>query len=187
MNDGARVISDAFDTVSFKTLAGEPVVTSASLPPGKYTLRFGFVDDQGRRASVDRPLTLGLHQASASDLQFSDVLAGVAVGGHFKPRISVDASAGQIIALLEVYGASRGAFDNVAIEFALHGEDDVNYAVTRARVQAAATSGVPKGIAQGALQLGHAGPGRYTVTAALLVNGKPAGFTKRDLVVRPAR
>jgi len=134
-----------------------------------------------------RPLTLGLHQASASDLQFSDVLAGVAFGGHFKPRISVDASAGQIIALLEVYGASRGAFDNVAIEFALHGEDDVNYAVTRARVQAAATSGVPKGIAQGALQLGHAGPGRYTVTAALLVNGKPAGFTKRDLVVRPAR
>src|SRR5204863_55268 len=81
VHDGARVISDAFDTVSFKTLAGEPVVTSASLPPGKYTLRFGFVDDQGRRASVDRPLTLGLHQAGASDLQFSDVLAGVAVGG----------------------------------------------------------------------------------------------------------
>ena len=41
--------------------------------------------------------------------------------------------------------------------------------------------------AQGALQLGHAGPGRYTVTAALLVIGKPAGFTKRELVVGPAR
>ncbi len=186
IHDASRVISDAFATVSFKTLAGEPVVTSASLPPGKYTLRFGFVDDQGRRASVDRPLTLGLHQAVASDLQFSDVLAGVAVGGHFKPRISVEASAGQIIALLEVYGASRAALDNVAVEFALHGEDGVDYAVTRARVQPAANNGGPKGIAQGALQLGHAGPGRYTVTAALLVNGKPAGFTKRQLVVGPA-
>jgi hypothetical protein len=186
VHDGSRVISDAFDTVSFKTLAGEPVVTSASLPPGKYTLRFGVVDDQGRRASVDRPLTLGLHQAGASDLQFSDVLAGVAVGGHFKPRISVDAAAGQVIALLEVYGASRAGFDKVDIEFELRGEDGASYAATRARVQATANSGVPKGIAQGALTLGHAGPGRYTVTAALLVAGKRAGFTKRELVVGPA-
>ena len=186
VHDGARVISDAFDKVTLKTLAGEPVVTSASLPPGKYTMRFGMVDDQGRRASVDRPLTLGLHLATAGDLEFSDVFAGVAADGHFKPRITVDPGAGQVVALLEVYGASKEALDNVAVEFALHGEDGANRAATRARVQPAASSGVPKGIAQGALQLGHAGPGRYTVTAALLVNGKPAGFTKRELVVGPA-
>ena len=186
VHDGARVISDAFDKVTLKALAGEPVVTSASLPPGKYTMRFGMVDDQGRRASVDRPLTLGLHLATAGDLEFSDVFAGVATDGHFKPRITVDPGAGQVVALLEVYGASKEALDNVAVEFALHGEDGANRAATRARVQSADNSGVPKGIAQGALQLGHAGPGRYTVTAALLVNGKPAGFTKRELVVGPS-
>jgi VWFA-related protein len=187
IHGASRVISDAFDTVSLKALAGEPMVTSASLPPGKYTLRLGFVDDQGRRASVDRPLTLGLHQAGAGDLQFSDVLAGVAVGGHFKPRISVDTSAGHVIALLEVYGAPAATFDNVAIEFALRRADGTNHAVTRARVQAAASSGVSKGIAQGALALGQAVPGRYTVTAALLVNGTPAGVTQRELVVGPSR
>jgi VWFA-related protein len=186
VHDGPRVISDAFDKVTLKTLAGEPVVTSASLPPGKYTMRFGMVDDRGRRASVDRPLTLGLHLASAGDLEFSDVFAGIAAGGHFKPRITVDPGAGQVVALLEVYGASKEALDNVAVEFALHGEDGANRAATRARVQLAANTGVPKGIAQGALQLGHAGPGLYTVTAALLLNGKPVGFTKRELVVGPA-
>jgi VWFA-related protein len=187
VHDGQRVISDAFDKVSFKALAGEPVVTSASLPPGRYTMRFGMVDDEGRRASVERSLSLGLHLATAGGLEFSDVFAGVATGGHFKPRITVDLSSGEVIALLEVYGAGKDAFDNVAVEFALHGEDGANRAATRARVQPAANSGVPKGIAQGALQLGHAGPGRYTVTAALLVNGKPAGFTKRELVVGPSR
>jgi VWFA-related protein len=187
VHDGPRTISDAFEKVSFKALAGEPVVTSASLPPGKYTMRFGMVDDQGRRASVDRPLTLGLHLASAGNFEFSDVFAGVAAGEHFKPRITVDPSAGQLIALLEVYGESKEAFDSVAVEFALHGEDGVNRAATRARVQPAAASGVLKGVAQGALTLGHAGPGRYTVTASLLVNGKPAGFTKRELVVGPSR
>jgi VWFA-related protein len=187
VHDGSRIVSDAFDKVSFKTLAGEPVVTSASLPPGKYTMRFGMVDDQGRRASVDRPLSLGLHLATGGGLEFSDVFAGVAAGGHFKPRITVDPGVGQAIALLEVYGASKDAFDNVAVEFALHGEDGANRAATRARVQATTNSGVPKGIAQGALPLNHAAPGRYTVTAALLVNGKPVGFTKRELVVGPAR
>jgi hypothetical protein len=150
-------------------------------------MRFGMVDDEGRRASVERPLSIGLHLATAGGLEFSDVFAGVATGGHFKPRITVDPSSGEVIALLEVYGTSKDAFDNVAVEFALHGEDGANRAATRARVQAAANSGVPKGIAQGALQLGHAAPGRYTVTAALLVNGKPAGFTKRELVLGPSR
>jgi hypothetical protein len=187
VHDGGRVIADAFDKVSLKGLAGEPVVTSASLPPGKYIMRFGMVDDQGRRASVDRPLTLGLHAASLGDLEFSDVFAGVATGGHFKPRITVDPSAGEVVALLEVYGASNAAFDDVAVEFALHGDDGANRAATRAHVQLTANSGVPKGVAQGALQLGHASPGRYTVTAALLVRGKPAGFTKRELVIGPSR
>jgi VWFA-related protein len=187
VHDGPRVISDAFDKVSFKALAGEPIVTSASLPPGKYTMRFGMVDDQGRRASVDRTLSLGLHLATSGDLEFSDVFAGVATGGHFKPRISVDPGNGEVIALLEVYGASKESFDNVAVEFALHGDDGANRAATRARVQPTTNSGVPKGIAQGALQLNHAGPGLYTVTAALLVNGKPAGFAKRELVVGSAR
>ena len=187
VHDGPRVISDAFDKVSFKALAGEPVVTSASIPPGKYTMRFGMVDDQGRRASVDHPLSLGLHLATGGDLEFSDVFAGVATGGHFKPRITVDPASGQLIALLELYGTTKDAFDNVAVEFALHGEDGANRAATRAHVQAASNSGVPKGIAQGALQLGHAGPGRYTVTAAVLANGKPVGFTKRELVLGPTR
>jgi VWFA-related protein len=187
VRDGQRVISDAFDKVSFGTLAGEPVVTSASLPPGNYTMRFGMVDDQGHRASVDRPLSLGLHAATTGDLEFSDVFAGVAAGGHFKPRITVDAGTGQIIALLEVYGASREAFDNVIVEFALHGEDGAHHATTRARVQPTANSGVPKGIAQGALQLGRAEPGRYTVSAALLLDGKPAGSTRRELMIGPAR
>src|SRR4029079_15432457 len=128
VHDGPRVISDAFDKVTLKALAGEPVVTSASLPPGKSTMRFGMVDDQGRRASIDRPLTLGLHLASGGDLEFSDVFAGVATGVHSNPRIPVDASYGPLVALLEVYGASSAAFDDVAVEFALHGDDGANRA-----------------------------------------------------------
>jgi VWFA-related protein len=186
VHDGLRLISDAFDKVSLKTLVGEPLVTSASLPPGKYTMRFGVVDDQGRRASVDRPLTVGLHLAAVDGLEFSDVFVGVAANNHFKPRITVDPDIAQVIAFVEVYSASRAAFDKLAVEFALRGEDGANRSATRARVQRAMNSAAPKGIAEGGLQLRHAGPGRYTVTAAILLNGKPVGFTKRDLVLGPA-
>ena len=97
----------------------------------------------------------------------------------------VDPGADQIIALLEVYAASAAAYGHVAVEFALRGEDGANRAATRARVQVTSKSGSQKGIAEGALQLANAAPGRYAVTATLLVNGKPAGFTRRDLVIGP--
>jgi VWFA-related protein len=185
VHDGARVISDAFDKRNAHDLTAEPIVTSASLPPGKYSLRFGVVDEQGRRASVDHPLSVGLH--AAGNLEYSDVFAGIAVNGHFKPRITADPAAGAAIAILELYGTSRDAFENVSVEFALHGADGVNRAATRARVQAAPNSTVPKGIAQAALSLERAAPGLYDITAAVLVNGHPVGFTKRELAVGTAR
>jgi hypothetical protein len=176
VHDGPRVISDAFDKVTLKTLAGEPVVTSASLPPGKYTLRFGMVDDQGRRASVDRPLTLGLHLATAGDLEFSDVFAGVAAGGHFNrasPSTLAPARSSRCSSLRRVERGSKTSPSSSRCTARTRlGEP------RRARTGAgrAASSGGRRASSQGAAARSRAGPGRYTVTAmALLVNGKPAG------------
>jgi len=124
VHDGDRIIADAFEKTKVKDAASGVLITSASVPPGAYTLRFATIDDKGRRASVDHPLVTDLQQLG--DVKVSDVFVGEAVDGHFQPRISLDASVPQLVTFVEVYGKDAGAFDNVSVEFSLRGIDGAN-------------------------------------------------------------
>jgi VWFA-related protein len=183
VHDGDRIVADAFEKTRVKNAASNVLVTSASLPPGAYTLRFATIDDKGRRASVDHPMATELHEIGP--VRVSDVFVGEAVEGHFQPRIALDAAAAQLVAFVEVYGPTATAFDGVSVEFSLRGMDGANRGVVR--VKAVPTVGMAKAMVQAALPLAHVGPGLYDLVATVLVGRQPAGNVEREIVVGQER
>jgi VWFA-related protein len=183
VHDGDRIIADAFEKTKVKDAASGVLVTSASLPPGAYTLRFATLDDKGRRASVDHPLVTDLQQFSG--LKLSDVFVGEAVDGHFQPRIALDASVQQLVMFVEVYGKESKDFDNVSVEFALRGMDGANRGAVRTKAKA--VPGSNKAMVQGALPLAHVGPGLYEVTATVLAGRQPLGAVEREIIIGQER
>ena len=183
VHDGDRIIADAFEKTRAKNAASNVLVTSASLPPGAYTLRFATIDDKGRRASVDHPMVTELHEIGR--VRVSDVFVGEAVDGHFQPRIALDAAAAQLVTFVEVYGPTATAFDGVSVEFSLRGMDGASRGVVR--VKAVPTVGVAKAMVQAALPLAHVGPGLYDLVATVLVGRQPAGAVQREIVIGQER
>jgi hypothetical protein len=159
------------------------LVTSASLPPGAYTLRFATIDDKSRRASVDHSLVTDLQQLG--EVKVSDVFVGEAVDGHFQPRISLDASVPQLVTFVELYGKDASAFDNVSVEFALRGMDGANRGAVRTKAKSA--PGANKAMVQGALSLAHVGPGLYDVVATVLAGRQPLGAVEREIIIGQER
>ena len=151
VHDGDRIVADAFEKAKVKDAASGVLITSASLPPGAYTLRVATIDDKGRRASVDHPLVTDLQQLG--DVKVSDVFVGEAVDGHFQPRISLAGSVPQLVTFVEVYGKDARVFDNVSVEFSLRGMDGANRGAVRTKATPA--TGANKAMVQGALSLAH--------------------------------
>jgi VWFA-related protein len=183
VHDGDRIVADAFEKTKVKDAASGVLVTSASLPPGAYTLRFATIDDKGRRSSVDHPLVTDLQQLG--DVKVSDVFVGEAVDGHFQPRISLDSSVPQLVTFVEVYGKDASAFDNVSVEFALRGMDGANRGAMRTKARPA--PGANKAMVQGALSLAHVGPGLYDVVATVLAGRQPLGAVEREIIIGQER
>ena len=179
VHDGDRMVADAYEKSPTRESTSGTIITSASLPPGSYTLRFVTVDGHGRRASVDHPVNVELHEAAG--LQFSDVFVGQAVDGHFSPRISVGASATDLVSFVELYAADKSIFDGVSVEFSLRGADGAARVAARGRVQPALNS--PKALAQVSLSLAHLTPGVYEVVATVVKARRPVGDTRREIII----
>ena len=183
VHDGDRIVADAFEKAKVKDAASGVLITSASLPPGAYTLRVATIDDKGRRASVDHPLVTELQQLG--DVKVSDVFVGEAVDGHFQPRISLAGSVPQLVTFVEVYGKDARVFDNVSVEFSLRGMDGANRGAVRAKATPA--TGANKAMVQGALSLAHVTPGLYDVVATVLAGRKPLGAVEREIIIGQER
>ena len=183
VHDGDRMVADAYEKSPTKGGASGTIITSASLPPGSYTMRFVTVDGRGRRASVDHPLNVELHEAAG--LQYSDVFVGQAVDGHFSPRISVDVSATSLVSFVELYAVDKSIFSGITVEFSLRGADGAARAAARGRVQPAMNSS--KALVQVSLPLSHLTPGVYEVVATVLKARRPIGDTRREVVIGQER
>jgi VWFA-related protein len=183
VHDGDRIVADAFEKTKVKDAASGVLVTSASLPPGAYTLRFATIDDKGRRSSVDHPLVTDLQQLG--DVKVSDVFVGEALNGHFQPRISLDASVSQLVTFVELYSKEASIFDNVSVEFSLRGMDGANRGAVRTKARPA--PGANKAMVQGALSLAHVGPGLYDVVATVLAGRQPLGAVEREIIIGQER
>jgi hypothetical protein len=165
------------------------LVTSASLPAGRYTLRFAVIDSAGRRGSVEHPIAVGLrmtHEAEAGTasperLYFSDLLVGQDVGSRFQPRLELAAANGAISALLELYGGKDSGIGKSTVEFDVRGLDGATRVATR--VTPTVADGDFRRVAVGHLPVDRLRPGAYELYAKVLVEGRAVGAVRRQITV----
>jgi VWFA-related protein len=190
--DSGRVIADAFDhglpQGSTATAGGVMLVTSVSLPAGRYTLRFAAIDAAGRRGSVEHPIAVGLRTTgdnavavSPERLYFSDLLVGQEVGTRFQPRVELDAGAGALSALLELYGGQESGIGQSTVEFDVRGLDGATRVA--ARVTPTLADGELRRVAVAQLPLDRLRSGSYELYAKVLVDGRAVGAVRRQITV----
>ncbi len=174
-----RVVFQTADEI--RSAGAEPrAVIGAQLPPGMYRLRLAVVDAAGRPGTLEMPLGVGLRPMGA--LQVSDLFVGT-VSDRFTPAIEA-ASGTPLTAMLEVYAADPATFDgvSVALEVRRTGEDAV---LTSVPAPIATTELPGKRIASGTIPATALQPGSYTVSAMVLVNGRPIGKVSRAITLTP--
>jgi VWFA-related protein len=154
---------------------------SAKLLPGQYRLRVAAVDGAGRPGVTDLPLSVGLR--AAGDLQFSDVMVGVAdANGRVQARSSVPQGT-PLAGIVEVMSADPAMLERVKVvfEIAPPGTEPMKRFVMGARSGAAPT------ILLNQVQMPTADfvPGRYIVSAVPHLDDKPLGRVSRLLEITP--
>ncbi|HET9704077.1 MAG TPA: VWA domain-containing protein [Vicinamibacterales bacterium] len=148
---------------------------SAKLLPGQYRLRVAAIDGEGRPGVTDLPLSVGLR--AAGDLQFSDLMVGVAdANGRVQARASVPQGTA-LAGIVEVMSADPAIFERVrtVFEIAPPGTEPMKRFVMGARSGAAPT------ILLNQVQMPTADfvPGRYIVSAVPHLDDKPVGRVSR--------
>ena len=171
-----RVVFQTADEIRATGGTEAQAVTGAQVPPGVYRLRLAAVDATGRAGTLEMPLAVGLRPLGA--LQASDLFVGSA-GDRFSPAIEA-ASATPLTAILEIYAADPAAFDGVtvALELRRTGNDAV---LASGPAEIAATELPGRRIATGNIPAGAREPGSYTVSAIVLVKGRPIGKVSRAI------
>jgi VWFA-related protein len=193
--DRGRVIADAFSSGlpqgSSATDGGVMLVTAASLPAGQYHLRFAAIDAAGRRGSIEHPIAVGLRmthvslgaQQTPERLYFSDLLVGTDVNSRFQPRLQFNTGSAVLSAWLELYGGAQSGLDRTAVEFDIRGLDGATRLLRR--VPTTAAEGDFRRVAIADLPLTSLTPGSYELHAKVLVDGRPVGLVRRQIVIGP--
>lgn len=154
--------------------------------PGLYTLRFGVVDKDGRRGSVVRDITAW--KTEGVEFTAGDLLIGnppAAAGELSRPQVEPRVHEPRMNAYLEVYGATREAFDGTAISVEV-AEDVDAPALTSSPAEFFKGPRPTTVIATAEIGTGALPPGRYVARARIEKRGKPAGVLLRPFIVQPA-
>ena len=166
--------------------AGKPSTStqSAKLPPGSYRLRVAAIDAEGRSALIELPLNVGLR--AAGDVQFSDVILGVAGDdGRLEARSSL-AQGETMSGLAEILSTDSSTLERTraVFEIAQAGSSD-----PLKRYLMAARSGGPATLLSNQVEVSTAAlpPGIYIATMIPLVGDQPIGRVSRrfEITARP--
>jgi VWFA-related protein len=159
---------------------------SASVEPGRYTLKLAAIDARGRRGSVEHPVRAAL--TAIGPLEVSDlVIAPPATrpGLSLQPGVEAAIDGGAAVVLLDLHAAQAEALASAAVSIEV-ATDDVGPALVSAPARLGETVGGRRS-AQGAVPLHLVPPGRYVARAVVSVAGRPLGQVTRPLVVAPSR
>ena len=145
------------------------VSTSVEVPPGDYQLRVAAVDAEDRIGVLEIPITAGYETASGAVL--GDLVVGVAAGGQLEPRRRVSRLE-DLTVMLEV-GAEPGIVVGGTLQLIRAGSARSVLDVPLVNQRAAAAGAPSVSILLARASLAAVPPGRYTASAALLIDGKP--------------
>lgn len=156
--------------------------TAFVVDPGRYQLRAGLADSEGRVGSVDR--AVDAFHVDGSELALGDLLLGAtpATGPvSIEPAIEPRSNGGPLVALLEAYVPQGTAREALKATLEVRREEE-GAAITTVPMQVIAGSHPDITPVQALLDTSALPPGRYLARATLSLDGKARGH-----VVRPFR
>jgi VWFA-related protein len=176
-----KLVADGRQTLD--STAPWTVTSSAQLAPGRYRLKLAAIDADRRAGAIEVPLTVGLR--AAGPLQVSDLIVGVTPTGRLQPRSHVVRGA-PLSALMEVLSGDpeQLAKSRVALEVIPAGAPEP---VTRVLMAARSSGSDVVLLNEARLDTTQIPPGRYTVSAVVLLDAQPVGRVSRVIEIVSGR
>jgi hypothetical protein len=181
-DEQSRVVLDAVDSPpQLKYIDDHRVLytVAANLAPGKYTMKLGALDEDGRRGSVAHGFEV--RAFGEGDPRVGDLILGDVTRGIFRPSAHIDAAAGRLGIRLEVTAETREAFQGLTVEVRIApagGGDPIG------REALTLTSTGERTVRGGSVlfDLSSYAPGEYLVTA--IVQGPAGEVARRERTFR---
>ena len=152
-----------------------------AVDPGKYHIRFGVVDAEGRRGSVIRDVQAWKTEGEA--FAMGDLMVGsLNAGQPLRPQVEPRVPDGQVAAYVELYASAPAAFGDAAVTIEIADDRD-SAPLTGAVAQIVPAKSDGTRIAQAIVTAQMLPPGRYVARATILKGGKPAGVLVRPFIL----
>jgi VWFA-related protein len=186
IDDQGNVAASAQDKRKLEPLndrGNSPLAFAAGMvvDPGKYHVRFGVVDADGRRGSVIRDVQAW--KTAGEAFAVGDLMVGGVKGNEpLRPEVEPRVSGGQLAAYVELYAAAPAAFDDAAVQVEIADDQD-GAALTAAPAKIVAGNASSSRVAQAFVIARMLPPGRYVARATITRGGKPAGVLLRPFIL----
>jgi VWFA-related protein len=168
------------------TTSAPVYLTEAIVEPGTYSLRFGAIDDEGRRGGVVREVNawkLAGEEFAMGDLMIGDLPTSgngpPTVRPGVEPRVRDN-----VAAFFELYSSSASGLGNTTVNVEIADDQD-SAALTTVPAQMINAQDPTGRVAQAVLQTSLLPPGRYMARARITRGGATAGVLVRPFILDP--
>jgi tetratricopeptide (TPR) repeat protein len=189
--DDANQVAGSFLTkATLSPGAGSPneplhFVSGVVLEPGIYSLRFGVVDDEGRRGSVVRDVNAW--KMAGEPLAMGDLIIGSlpASGQGLRPEVEPYVLDDRLAAYIELYSNAESTWSNAKVTFEIADNPDTP-ALASLPAQLVPGRQPMWRVASGIMPAQALPPGRYVARAQITRDGKAVGVLVRPFVLERA-
>jgi Flp pilus assembly protein TadD len=189
--DDANQVAGSFLTkATLSPGAGSPneplhFVSGVVLEPGIYSLRFGVVDDEGRRGSVVRDVNAW--KMAGETLAMGDLIIGSlpASGQGLRPEVEPYVLDDRLAAYLELYSNAESTWNNAKVTFEIADNPDTPALATLSAPLAPGRQPTWR-VASGIVPAQALPPGRYVARAQITRDGTAVGVLVRPFVLERA-
>jgi len=187
LDDKGSVVTGNADKRTLTVPGGSPsspkdYLAEVLVEPGNYSLRFGVVDQTGRRGGVIRDINawkLGGEEFAVGDLLIGD--AGADGRRNIRPGVEPRVT-GNLAAFLEMYSTSPESMDGSTVTFEIADDQDTPALLT-ASAEVLTGTDPTRRVVQGIISPSMLPPGRYVARARVMRGGNIAGLLARPFIV----
>jgi VWFA-related protein len=168
------------------TSGTEPLtfLAAVTVDPGIYSLRFGVVDEEGRRGSVVREVSAW--KMRGETLATGDLFIGnlPAAGGGVQATVEPHIADGALAAYLELYSTSAALLDGTNVTFEVAADEDAPALVTMPAQLSPGQHDAWR-VATGMVGVRMLPPGQYVARARIMHGDEIASVLARPFVLEP--
>jgi VWFA-related protein len=190
INDANEMAGSLLTKATLSPGAGSPneplhFVSGVMLEPGIYSLRFGVVDEEGRRGSVVRDVNAW--KMVGEPLAMGDLIIGSlpATGQGIRAEVEPYVLDDRLAAYIELYSNAESTWSNAKVTFEIADNQDAP-ALASLPVQLVPGKQPTWRVASGILPAQALPPGRYVARAQITRDGTAVGVLVRPFVLERA-